>query len=404
MKLPIYMDHHATTPVDPRVIDAMLPYFGERFGNAASRAHAYGWQAREAVERAREQVAALIGASLREIVFTSGATESDNLAIKGVVRACGLRNPHVVTVETEHRAVLDTCRRLEQEGCRVTYLPVGPTGLIDLDRLAAALDDGTVLVSVMSAHNEVGVIQPIARIGEIAHTRGVLFHTDAVQAVGKVPIDVDALNVDLLSLTAHKMYGPKGVGALYVRKKTPRIPLEPLIDGGRHEHGFRSGTLNVPGIVGFGQAAGICREEMPAERSRLETLRNLLLERLKSAHPDLVVNGSMTERLPHNLNVSFPGVDAASILMGLPDVAISTGSACMSASPEPSYVLRAMGLGDELARSSIRVGLGRFNTEAEVEFVAGKLSSLVHRLREISPLSDPMDSDDVQIESGWDSR
>ncbi len=381
----IYLDHHATTPVDPRVLDAMLPYFGERFGNAASRAHEYGWQARDAVEKAREQVASLVGARARDIVFTSGATESDNLAIKGVVRARD-GDRHVVTVATEHRAVLDTCRRLEREGCRVTYLPVGSDGLIDLDRLTDALCDSTLLISVMMAHNETGVIQPIGEIGKLAQERGILFHTDAVQAVGTLPVDLQALQADLMSLTAHKIYGPKGVGALCVRRRQPRIVLDPIIDGGGHEHGVRSGTLNVPGIVGFGRAAELSIEEKADERARLARLRDRLHARLSLGVPDAIVNGSMKARLPQNLNISFRGVDASSILMGLTGVAVSTGSACMSASPEPSYVLKAMGLSDEQARSSIRFGLGRFNTEEEIDHVADRLIALVSRLREISPL------------------
>jgi cysteine desulfurase len=382
----IYLDHHATTPVDPRVLDAMLPYLSERFGNAASRSHEYGWEAREAVEKAREQVAALIGARSREIVFTSGATESDNLAIKGVVRAAtGERQ--VVTVSTEHRAVLDACRRLEREGCRVAYLPVGHDGLIDLTELGDKVNASTTLVSVMTANNETGVIQPISEIGALASERGVLFHTDAVQAVGTLPFDVNALEVDLVSLTAHKIYGPKGVGALYVRRRQPRITLEPLLDGGGHEQGLRSGTLNVPGIVGFGRAAELARQEKADERARLATLRDRLHARLSLGVPELIVNGSMTARLPQNLNACFPGVDAASILMGLSGVAVSTGSACMSASPEPSYVLKAMGVADELARSSIRFGLGRFNTEKEIDDVADRLIALVSRLRDISPVA-----------------
>lgn len=386
LKFPIYMDAHATTPVDPRVLDAMLPYFSEKFGNAASRNHPMGWQAEEAVEEGRKQVADLIGATAREIVFTSGATESDNLAIKGVAHMYREKGDHIVTVVTEHKAVLDTCKRLEQQGFRVTYLPVGRDGLLDLDRLRDALTDKTILLSVMMANNEIGVIQPIAEIGAMARERRVLFHTDAVQAAGKLPIDVDALNVDLVSLSAHKMYGPKGVGALYVRRKNPRVLLAPVIDGGGHERGMRSGTLNVPGIVGFGKAAAIAKAEMSVESARLKALRDRLYEGLCRNLDEIHVNGSMAHRLPNNLNVSFAYVEGESLLMGINDVCVSSGSACTSASLEPSYVLKALGTGDELAHSSIRFGLGRFNTEEEVDYVVDKVASVVKRLREMSPL------------------
>lgn len=386
LKLPIYMDNHATTPVDPRVLETMLPYFTERFGNAASRNHAFGWQAEEAVEVARKQVAALIGATAKEIVFTSGATESDNLAIKGAALMYRPKGNHIVTVVTEHKAVLDTCKHLEADGFDVTYLPVGRDGLIDLDRLRASITDRTILVSIMAANNEVGVLQPIDEIGRITRERGVLFHTDAVQAAGKVPFDVNASNVDMASLSAHKMYGPKGVGALYVRRRSPRVLLTPIIDGGGHERGMRSGTLNVPGIVGFGKAAAISRDELAAEAARLTALRNRLNDGLHRNLDEIFVNGSLEHRLPGNLNISFAYVEGESLLMGINDIAVSSGSACTSATLEPSYVLKALGTGDDLAHSSIRFGLGRFNTEEEVDFVVEKLSAVVKRLREMSPL------------------
>jgi cysteine desulfurase len=386
LKFPIYMDSHATTPVDPRVLEAMLPFFTERFGNAASRNHAFGWQAEEAVETGRKQVADLIGASAKEIVFTSGATESDNLAIKGVAHMYRNQGDHIVTVQTEHKAVIDTCKRLEKEGFRVTYLPVRKDGLVDLDELRDALDEKTILISVMMANNEIGVIQPVAEIGRIARDRRILFHTDAVQAAGKVPLDVNAIHADLVSLSAHKMYGPKGVGALYVRRKDPRVLLVPVIDGGGHERGMRSGTLNVTGIVGFGKAAQIAAREMTAESATLGALRDRLLDGLRNELDEIHVNGSLEHRLPNNLNVSFAYVEGESLLMGINDIAVSSGSACTSASLEPSYVLKALGTGDELAHSSIRFGLGRFNTEEEVDYVIDKVSSVVKRLREMSPL------------------
>jgi cysteine desulfurase len=386
LHLPIYMDCHATTPVDPRVLEAMLPYFTERFGNAASRNHQFGWQAEEAVEAGRKQVADLIGSAAKEIVFTSGATESDNLAIKGAARMYREKGNHLITVVTEHKAVIDTCKHLENEGFEVTYLPVRRDGLIDLDQLAGAITDRTILISVMAANNEVGVVQPVAEIGKIARARGVLFHTDAVQAAGKLPFDVNAMNVDMASLSAHKMYGPKGVGALYVRRRNPRVLLTPIIDGGGHERGMRSGTLNVPGIVGFGKAASLCREELSVESARVAALRNRLNDGLHRELDDIFVNGSMEHRLPGNLNVSFAYVEGESLLMGINDIAVSSGSACTSATLEPSYVLKALGTGDDLAHASIRFGLGRFNTEEEVDYVAGKVSAVVKRLREMSPL------------------
>jgi cysteine desulfurase len=383
---PIYFDNHATTQLDPRVLQAMLPYFTEHFGNAASRNHAYGWEAEEAVEKARRQIASLIGANAKEIVFTSGATESNNLAIKGVAEMYAEKGNHIITAATEHKAVLDTCKHLEKKGCRVTYLPVMGDGRIDLDMLRAAITDQTILISIMYANNEIGVIQPIAEIGRIAKERGVLFHTDAVQAVGKIPVNVIADNVDLMSITAHKMYGPKGVGALYVRRKSPRVQLTAQMDGGGHERGMRSGTLNVPGIVGLGEACAVAQAEMPEESQRLRAMRDRLRARFESALDEVFINGSMEHRLPHNLNMSFAYVEGESLLMGIDDIAVSSGSACTSATLEPSYVLKALGLGDDMAHTSIRFGLGRFNTEAEIDYVADKLIAVVTKLRELSPL------------------
>lgn len=382
----VYLDNHATTPVDPRVLDAMLPYFTERFGNPASRQHRFGWEAEHAIERARKQVAELIGASSEEIVFTSGATESDNLAIKGVAEMYAAHGDHIITVATEHKAVLDTCRRLEKQGKRVTYLPVNRDGLIDLDQLRGAITDRTILISVMYANNEIGVLQPVREIGRIARARGVLFHTDATQAVGKIPVNVETDCIDLLSLSAHKMYGPKGVGALYVRGKNPRVQLAALIDGGGHERGMRSGTLNVPGIVGLGEACAICQREMAEEARRLAELRDRLLSRLRAELDDVYVNGSLEQRLPNNLNVSFAFVQADSLMMAMHDVAVSSGSACTSASAEPSHVLKALGIASELARGAIRIGLGRFNTREEIDYAAGRIIECVRRLRELSPL------------------
>jgi cysteine desulfurase len=386
MKLPIYMDNHATTPMDPRVFDAMKPYFLEHFGNAASRNHSFGWEAEEAVEKARKQIADLIGATAKEIVFTSGATESNNLALKGVAEMYAEKGNHIITAATEHKAVLDTCKRLEKSGVRVTYLPVQQNGLIDLDMLREAITDKTILVSIMYANNEIGVIQPIGEIGRICKERGVLFHTDGVQAAGKVPVNVNADNIDLMSLTAHKMYGPKGVGALYVRRRNPRVQLTAQMDGGGHERGMRSGTLNVPGIAGFGAAAELCRLEMPEEAKRLGYLRDKLRAKLERELDEVYINGTMESRLPHNLNISFAYVEGESLLMGINDVAVSSGSACTSATLEPSYVLKALGAGDDLAHSSIRFGLGRFNTEEEVDYVANKVVEVVKKLRDLSPL------------------
>jgi cysteine desulfurase len=386
MKLPIYMDYHATTPVDPRVIEAMLPYFTQHFGNAASRNHAFGWEAEEAVETARKQVADLIGANPKEIIFTSGATESNNLAIKGVAEMYREKGNHIITCVIEHKAVIDTCKKLEKQGYRVTYLPVQKNGRIDIEDLRAAITDKTILITIMTANNEIGVLQPVAEIGAIAKEKGILFHTDAVQAVGKVPFNVTEAKTDLASITAHKMYGPKGVGALYVRRRNPRVLLAEQINGGGHERGMRSGTLNVPGIVGLGKAAEICRLEMASEGERLRKLRDELNEKLHARLYELYINGSMEHRLPHNLNVSFAYVEGESLLMGINDVAVSSGSACTSASLEPSYVLKALGAGDDLAHSSIRFGLGRFTTEEEVDYVVEKLTTVVRRLREMSPL------------------
>ena len=386
MKLPIYMDYHATTPVDPRVVDAMLPYFTTHFGNAASRNHAFGWEAEEAVETARRQVADLIGANPKEIIFTSGATESNNLAIKGVAEMYREKGNHIITCVTEHKAVIDTCKKLEKQGGRVTYLPVQKDGRIDLADLRAAITEKTILITIMTANNEIGVLQPIAEIGAIAKEKGILFHTDAVQAVGKVPFSVTDAKVDLVSMSGHKFYGPKGVGALYVRRRNPRVLLAEQISGGGHERGMRSGTLNVPGIVGLGAAAAIAQAEMATESERLRKLRDELNKKLHANLDELYINGSMEHRLPHNLNVSFAYVEGESLLMGINDVAVSSGSACTSASLEPSYVLKALGAGDDLAHSSIRFGLGRWTTEEEVDYVVEKLTTVVRRLREMSPL------------------
>src|SRR5438105_3530466 len=386
IKLPIYMDNHATTPVDPRVLEEMLPYFKEKFGNAASRNHAFGWAAEEGVETARERIAKLVGATAKEIIFTSGATESDNLAIKGVAEMYKEKGNHIITAVTEHKAVLDTCKRLEKYGYRVTYLPVQKDGLLDLDDLRRALDDKTILVTIMAANNEIGVLQPWAEIGQLCHERGVIFHTDATQAVGKAPVDVNKHNIDLMSISAHKMYGPKGVGALYVRRKNPRVQISPIIDGGGHERGMRSGTLNVPGIIGLGKACAIATEGMPKEACHLAGLRNRLKDKIMGRLDEVYINGSMEHRLPGNLNISFAYVEGESLLMGINDIAVSSGSACTSATLEPSYVLKALGTADDLAHSSIRFGIGRFNTEAEVDYVADRVIETVERLRELSPL------------------
>jgi cysteine desulfurase len=386
MKTPIYLDNHATTRVDPRVVEAMLPYFTEYFGNAASRNHEFGWKAEEAVDRARKQIADLIGATPREIIFTSGATESDNLAIKGVAEMYAEKGNHIITAATEHKAVLDTCKKLEKHGYRVTYLPVMGDGLIDLDMLKESFTDKTILVTIMYANNEIGVLQPVREIGAMCRERGVLFHTDAVQAIGKVPVDVNKDNIDLASITAHKLYGPKGVGALYVRRKAPRVQITAQMDGGGHERGMRSGTLNVPGIAALGEACAIAQKEMPEESKRLRYLRDKLKDKLQSGLDEVYINGSMEHRLPHSLNMSFAYVEGESLLMGINDVAVSSGSACTSATLEPSYVLKALGVGDDVAHSSIRFGIGRFNTEEEIDYVADKLVDVVKKLRELSPL------------------
>jgi len=436
LKLPIYLDNNSTTPMDPRVREAMTPYETDTFGNAASRSHAFGWVAEEAVENAREQVAKLIGATAPEIIFTSGATESDNLALKGVAHMYGMtkadkllletiakaakdgsmanpekmippkfgsvdleslaeqgadayfsgRGDHIITVETEHKAILDSAKRLEKEGFEVTYLPVQKNGLIRLEDLEAAMTDRTILVSVMHGNNEIGVLQPVAEIGALCRRHKVLFHTDAVQSVGKVPVDVNEMNIDLLSISAHKMYGPKGVGAIYVRRRRPRVRLEATIDGGGHERGMRSGTLNVAGIVGLGKAAQICHDEMASEAERLSNLRKRMWDRIRGELDEVYLNGDEEHRLPGNLNISFAFVEGEAMMMAIKDVAVSSGSACTSASLEPSYVLRALGVGDELAHSSIRFGLGRFTTEEEVDFVADLVIERVKKLRDMSPL------------------
>jgi cysteine desulfurase len=386
VKTPIYMDNNATTRTDPRIVEAMLPYFTEKFGNAASRNHAFGWEAEEAVDNAREQIGALIGASAKEMVFTSGATESNNLAIKGVAAMYRKKGDHIITTVTEHKAVLDPCKRLERDGFKVTFLPVDKYGQVSAEQVAAALTDKTILVSIMSANNEIGTLQPITEIGKLCKQRGVLFHTDAVQAVGKVPVDVNSMGIDLLSLSGHKIYGPKGVGALYVRRKDPRVRLDPIIDGGGHERGMRSGTLAVPLIVGLGLACELCQKEMEIEAKRLKGLRERLQKGITSKLEDVYLNGHPTERLPGNLNLSFAYVEGEALMMGIKDVAVSSGSACTSASLEPSYVLKALGVGDELAHSSIRFGMGRFNTEEEVDYVVDDVVRAVNHLRQMSPL------------------
>src|SRR5579863_3911277 len=361
MKLPIYMDNHATTPVDPRVFEAMRPYLTNIFGNSASRNHSFGWEAED-------------------------ATESDNLALKGVAEMYAEKGNHIITAATEHKAILDTCKRLEKHGTRVTYLPVQQNGLVDLDQLKAAITDKTVLISIMHANNEIGVLQPIREIGRIARERGVLLHTDGTQAAGKVPVNVLDDNIDLMSISAHKMYGPKGVGALYVRRRNPRVQLTAQVDGGGHERGMRSGTLNVPGIVGLGEACALAQAEMPAEAKRMAFLRDKLKDRLMNSLDEVYINGTLEHRLPNNLNISFAYVEGESLLMGINEIAVSSGSACTSATLEPSYVLKALGAGDDLAHSSIRFGLGRFNTEEEVDYVAAKVIDVVKKLRELSPL------------------
>jgi cysteine desulfurase len=386
MKTPIYMDNHATTRMDPRVFEAMKPYFMDVFGNAASRNHSFGWEAEEAVEKSRKQIADLIGATAKEIVFTSGATESNNLALKGLAEMYSERGNHIITQATEHKAVLDPCKRLEKNGIRVTYLPVKPDGLIDLDQLRDAITDKTILISIMYANNEIGVVQPMQEIGKIAKENGVLFHTDAVQAVGKIPVNIAEDGIDLLSLTGHKLYGPKGVGALYVRRRNPRVQLTAQMDGGGHERGMRSGTLNVPGIVGLGAASEIANREMQEESKRMSFLRDELKDKLMTELDEVFINGSIEHRLPHNLNISFAYVEGESLLMGINDIAVSSGSACTSATLEPSYVLKALGAGDDLAHSSIRFGIGRFNTKEEIDYAGNRVVDVVRKLRELSPL------------------
>jgi len=391
MKLPVYLDNNATTKMDERVLQAMLPYLTEHYGNAASRNHDFGWKAEQAVEDAREVIAAAIGADPKEIVFTSGATESDNLAIKGVAEMYAAKGDHIITATTEHKAIIDTCKALERKGIRVTYLQVNKEGFIDIDELKNAITDKTVLVSIMHGNNEIGTIQDIKAIGAICREKGVLFHTDATQTVGKIPFNVDELNVDLASFTAHKIYGPKGVGALYVRKKKPRVRLAAQMDGGGHERGMRSGTLNVPSIVGFGKALEIAVSEMDKDREHCLGLRKKLWEGIKSTLDEIYVNGPNPDtdserRLPGNLNVSFAYVEGEGLMMGIKDIAVSSGSACTSATLEPSYVLKALGVGEDLAHSSIRFGLGRFSTEEDIDFTLSQLTGAVNHLREMSPL------------------
>jgi cysteine desulfurase len=388
LKLPIFMDSQSTTPVDPRVLEAMIPYFTEKFGHPASRNHPFGWEAEGGVDKAREQIAKLIGArDPKEVVFTSGGTEAINLALKGVAEMYREKGNHIVTTTIEQRATLDVCKRLERQGFEVTYVPVGREGLVDVEAIRAALTDKTILISVMFANNEIGTIQPVAELGKLAKEKGIIFHTDATQAVGKIPVDVEAMGIDLLSATAHMLYGPKGVGALYVRRKNPRVRLAPMVDGGGHERGMRSGTVPVPLVVGFGKAAEICGEVMGEESKRMAALRDRLQEQILSKVDEAYVNGHPTLRLPHNLNISFAYVEGESVLMGLNrEAALASGSACTSATLEPSYVISALGVDSELAHSSIRFGLHRFSTEEEVDFVAGKTIEVIHRLREMSPL------------------
>lgn len=400
LKLPIYLDHNATTPMDPRVLEAMIPYFVENFGNAASRNHSFGWQAEEGVDYAREQVAQLIGADPKEIIFTSGATEGDNLGIKGVYEMYASKGNHIITCTTEHKAVLDTCKHLEKLGAEVTYLEVQPDGLIDLKQLEAAMKPTTILVAIMYANNEIGVIQPVKEISAIAKKHGALFFTDAVQAVGKIPVDVIADGIDIMAFTAHKMYGPKGVGALYVRRKNPRVKVTAQVDGGGHERGMRSGTLNVPGIVGFGKACELARLEMAADTERISKLRDKLENALKQID-ESYVNGNPAHRLPHVSNISFKYVEGEGLMMGFnKDIALSSGSACTSASLEPSYVLKALGLGDDLAHSSLRFGLGRYTTEEQIDFTIKAVTETVLKLREMSPLwemfKEGIDIDSIQ--------
>lgn len=405
MKFPIYLDSHSTTPIDPRVLETMLPYFTEKFGNAASRNHAFGWEAEEAVETARKQIARLIHADPKELAFTSGATESDNLALKGVVEMYREKGDHIITSSTEHRAVLDTAKTLESKrGVKVTFLPVDKCGIVSPDDVRNAITDKTILISIMLANNEIGSINPIREIGKIAKEKGILFHCDATQGVGKIPVDVQEMGIDLMSFTAHKIYGPKGVGALYVRKKAPRVRIAPMIDGGGHERGMRSGTLPVPLVVGFGKACELCEQEMTAEARRLAAMRDRLEAGIMNGLDEVYLNGHPTQRLPHNLNVSFAYVEGESLLMGLKEIALSSGSACTSATLEPSYVLRALGVGSDLAHSSIRFGLGRFNTDDEVDYTIKRIIETVTRLREMSPLYE-MAKEGIDLKSvQWAAR
>ena len=386
MKLPIYLDNHSTTPCDPRVLEMMLPYFTEKFGNAASRNHTFGWEAEEAVEVARNQIAHLIHADAKEIIFTSGATESDNLALQGVVEMYREKGNHIITSSTEHRAVIDTAKYLEKKGIKVTFLPVDKAGMVSPDDVRNAITDQTILISIMMANNEIGTINPVAAIGKVAKEKGVLFHCDATQGVGKIPVNVQEMGIDLMSFTAHKIYGPKGVGALYVRRKAPRVRLEAMMYGGGHERGMRSGTLAVPLIVGFGKACELCEQEMSTESVRMAKMRDRLQEGIMKGMDEVYLNGHPTERLPNNLNISFAYVEGEALLMGVKEIALSSGSACTSATLEPSYVLRALGVGSDLAHSSIRFGLGRFNTDEEVEYTIDRMIKAVTHLREMSPL------------------
>jgi cysteine desulfurase len=390
MKFPIYLDYHATTPVDPDVFKTMAPYFTDIFGNAASRNHEFGWTAEAAVEHSRAQIAKLVGASEKEIIFTSGATESNNLSLVGVAEMYKEKGNHIITTPVEHKAILDTCHFLETKGYEVTYLPVDQYGRVSAEQVREAITPKTILVSVMFANNEIGSINPIGEIGKVCKEKGVIFHTDAVQAVGKIPVNVDALGVDLLSLTAHKIYGPKGIGALYVRRKAPRVRLAPLIHGGGHERGMRSGTLNVPGIVGFGKAAELCLKNMETEMARIKRLRDKMWDRFQAELDEIYLNGHPTERLPNNLNISFAFVEGESMMMGMKELAVSSGSACTSASLEPSYVLKAIGVGEDLAHTSIRFSLGRFTTEEEVDYATDKVITTVKKLRDLSPLYEMM--------------
>jgi cysteine desulfurase len=385
LRFPIYLDNHATTPLDPRVLEAMLPYFTEKFGNAASRQHQFGWEAEAGVELARKQIAELINANPKEIIFTSGATESINLALKGIALAYSEKKNHIITTQIEHKATLDTCKRLEKMGFKIDYVPVDRYGLVDPDEIKKRITSETILVSVMFANNEIGTIEPIEEIGKICAEKNVLFHTDAAQALGKIPIDVQKLNIDLMSMSAHKIYGPKGVGALFIKKKTPKIKIIPLIDGGGHEGGLRSGTLNVPGIVGFGKACEIAKSEMEEEAKKTKYLRDKLQNEIMNRLEDVYLNGHPTNRLPNNLNLSFFGVESEAIFMGIKEVALSSGSACSSTSVEKSHVLKAIGLNDDLISSAIRFGIGRFNTEEEIDYVIGRIVEVVKHLRDISP-------------------